>query len=197
MSPSHSGSDQGAYRRISLQGGNCLKLDNMRRAIAGEIFVSVLRDWSINIREFASLKSSSSPRAWPASWARVSPTSIPGGSPFWGSRERQHRSEIYPMGVIAPHDFRAGCAHHLQWRQAVTRKAVPTKIAPMPPTVAQELPPERLTPRCTDAGRPLTRIPPKFVTFEWAECRCSQLHSASNFRNPPSAEFAPGIDGRR
>jgi len=143
MSPSHSGSDQGAYRRISLQGGNCLKLDNMRRAIAGEIFVSVLRDWSINIREFVSLKSSSSPRAWPASWARVSPTSIPGGSPFWGSRERQHRSEIYPMGVIAPHDFRAGCAHHLQWRQAVTRKAAPTKIAPMPPTVAQELPPER------------------------------------------------------
>jgi hypothetical protein len=143
MSPSHSGSDQGAYRRISLQGGNCLKLDNMRRAIAGEIFVSVLRDWSINIREFVSLKSSSSPRAWPASWARVSPTSIPGGSPFWGSRERQHRSEIYPMGVIAPHDFRAGCAHHLQWRQAVTRKAAPTKIAPMPPTVAHELPPER------------------------------------------------------
>jgi len=48
------------------------------------------------------------------------------------------------MGVCtAGADFRAGSAHHLQWRQAATRKAVPTKIAPMPPRVARDPPPDR------------------------------------------------------
>ena len=38
----------------------------------------------------------------------------------------------------------AGClAQNLQWRQAAARKTVPTKKAPMPPTIATELPPER------------------------------------------------------
>jgi hypothetical protein len=34
-------------------------------------------------------------------------------------------------------------AQNLQWKQAAPRKTVPTKKAPMPPTIAKELPPER------------------------------------------------------
>jgi hypothetical protein len=42
-------------------------------------------------------------------------------------------------------DNAAGClAQNLQWRQPATKKAVPTNIAPMPPTNATQLPPEKL-----------------------------------------------------
>ena len=65
----------------------------------------------------------------PTSSCRLSGKQLGDYHLFWC----MHRGSQFPYRRYA----------NLRWRQAATRKAVPTNIAAMPPNIAKELPPER------------------------------------------------------